>query len=103
MSINNVLYMDQYFKKKIKAIRDRTRQNVLEIGRQLTEVRGALNHEEFVSWLEVEFGWPERIAQRYMQAYEKYGLDAEKFPLETLFSVEDWPTVLSVIDENGSM
>ena len=95
----SVLYMDQYFKKKIEAIRDRTRKNVLEIGQQLTEVRDTLDHEEFVSWLNVEFGWPEKIAQRYIQAYEKYGLNAKEFPLETLFSVEDWPAVLSVIDE----
>ena len=35
----------------------------------------------------------EKMAQAYMHAYEEYGLDAEKFPLESLFSPEDFEDV----------
>jgi hypothetical protein len=73
-----------------KGIRYRASKQVLEIGQQLTEVRDALGHEEFVSWVKDQIGWPERIAQKYMQAYKEYGLDAEKFPLESLFYDEDF-------------
>ena len=57
---SNVLRIDQYFAEKIKGIRYRTSQYVLEIGQNLTEVRDVLDHEEFVSWVKNECGWPER-------------------------------------------
>jgi hypothetical protein len=87
---SNVLYIDQYYIEKIKGIRYRTSKQVLEIGKQLAEVRDVLGHEEFVSWVKDEFGWTEKIAQKYMQAYKEYELDAEKFPLESLFSPGDF-------------
>jgi hypothetical protein len=85
---SNVLHIDQYYKKKIEALRNRASKGVLEIGEHLTEVRDVLDHEEFASWVKYQCGWPEeiaeRIAQKYMQAYKEYGLDAEKFQLESL-------------------
>jgi hypothetical protein len=95
--------MDQYFREKIKDIRYRASQHILEIGQRLTKVRDILDHEEFAGWVKNECGWPEKIAEKiaqaYMQAYKEYGLDAEKFPLESLFSPEDFKDVQQVFDE----
>jgi hypothetical protein len=48
--------------------------NLIEIGRHLTEVKAKLKleigHGHFGRWLELEFGWTDRTARRYMQAYE---------------------------------
>jgi hypothetical protein len=93
MPKSNVLYIDQYYRDKIKAVRNRACKGVLEIGQELTEMKDILTHEEFADWVK-QCGWPavssERIANKYMQAYKEYGLDAEKFPLESLFSDEDF-------------
>jgi hypothetical protein len=87
---SNVLSIDQYYRDKIKVIRYRVSQQVLEIGRHMTEVKDTLGHEEFASWVEDEFGWTEKVAQAYMRAYKEHGLNAEKFQLESLFSPEDF-------------
>jgi hypothetical protein len=48
---SNVFYIDQYYRDKIKAVRNRACKGVLEIGQKLTEMRDILDHEEFVGWV----------------------------------------------------
>jgi hypothetical protein len=52
-------------------------QALFDIGRELKSVKGALPHGRFGSWLQHEFGWTERTAQRYMQAAEVFGDKAD--------------------------
>jgi hypothetical protein len=49
----------------------------LEIGRELIKVKEALGHGKFRPWLKAEFGWSERMAQRYVGAAEKLGEKAD--------------------------
>jgi hypothetical protein len=48
-------------------------QEIFRIGRELHNVKDALPHGAFGPWLEAEFGWNERTAQRYMRAAEVLG------------------------------
>jgi hypothetical protein len=55
------------------AIRDlgkRSIDNVIEIGRRLTEAKAIAGHGEFGPWLDREFAWTERTAQNFMRVYE---------------------------------
>jgi hypothetical protein len=47
-----------------------TVENVVEIGRRLTECKKLVGHGNWLPWLEREFGWSERTARRFMQAHE---------------------------------
>lgn len=52
---------------EIKA-RERTIwENILAIGNKLIEVKQSLGHGYFLAWVEKEFGWSERYAQKYMK------------------------------------
>jgi hypothetical protein len=46
--------------------------NILEIGARLREARNALYHGEWERWLDVEFGWSNRTARRYMSAAKAF-------------------------------
>jgi len=51
---------------EIKALMQRTAQDLIEIGQKLVEVKARLGHGIFGAWLQAEFEWSERTAQRYM-------------------------------------
>lgn len=56
-------------------IRERMRltaQTVLGIGAKLIEVKERLGHGYFGTWLEAEFGWTERTAQRFMSVAGRF-------------------------------
>lgn len=40
---------------------------IIETGRDLASIKESLGHGHFGPWLEAEFGWSARTAQRYMQ------------------------------------
>jgi hypothetical protein len=44
--------------------------DLIEIGRRLTECKLLLGHGAFSPWLEREFGWSDDTALRYMQVYQ---------------------------------
>lgn len=46
---------------------------VLQVGRDLIEAKGILGHGNFIPWLEAEFRWDERTAQRYMGVASELG------------------------------
>jgi hypothetical protein len=57
---------------EIRRLGQQTAENVIAIGRQLTEVKARLDHGQFGQWLAAEFAWSERTAQRFMQAHEVF-------------------------------
>ena len=42
------------------------RRSIIEIGRELIAAKGELRHGQWLPWLDQEFGWTERTAQRYI-------------------------------------
>jgi hypothetical protein len=47
-----------------------TTENVIAIGKHLTEVKGRLTHGQFGRWLAAEFRWSDRHARNFINAYE---------------------------------
>ena len=54
----------------IRGLAENVRRDVIEIGRHLIEAKRACGHGNWLPWLEREFGWTERTAQRFMQISE---------------------------------
>src|SRR5262245_14164338 len=48
-------------------------QAIFTIGKELMAVKETLGHGNFGRWLEAEFQWNDRTAQRYMAAYTTLG------------------------------
>lgn len=46
--------------------------SIIAVGELLLAVKAGLAHGDFGRWLETEFGWSERTAQRYMQVAEAF-------------------------------
>lgn len=62
---------------EIKSIVRRNTLEVFEIGQKLIEVKEKLGHGHYLSWLEFEFGWDERTAQRYVNVVEAFGAKSD--------------------------
>ena len=81
---------------KAAAIRElsrRTRENIIEIGRHLVEVRDQVDHGEWLDWIEAEFSWSDQTARNFIRVYElsrdpkfKTVLDLD-LPLRVLYQV----------------
>jgi CheY-like chemotaxis protein len=56
----------------IKKLLKRTAQDIIDIGKYLTEVKQSLQHGQFYPWLDAEFNWTPRTATRFMRAYNKF-------------------------------
>jgi Protein of unknown function (DUF3102) len=54
----------------IHALLERTRQDIIEIGRHLTEARNQVAHGAWLDWIEVEFEWSDQTARRFIHVYE---------------------------------
>ena len=70
---------------EIKRREKRAATDMIEIGKMLLDVRGRLEHGQFLPWIETEFGWQKTIAYSMMDVAEKlpkfgnlenYGLSA---------------------------
>jgi hypothetical protein len=57
----------------IRALGKRVVGDVIEIGRLLIECKKRIGHGNWLSWLEREFGWSDRTAERYISASELAG------------------------------
>jgi hypothetical protein len=44
-------------------------EDVIEIGRRLTEAKPIAGHGNWLAWLEREFGWSDKTAENYMRVY----------------------------------
>lgn len=51
---------------------NRTTQDIIDVGEQLTLVKNRLDHGQFGKWLTVEFAWSDRTARNFMSAYERF-------------------------------
>jgi Protein of unknown function (DUF3102) len=62
--------------RKAKEIQNRVRrakQDILDIGRLLIEVRSVLDHGQFENWLGQEIAWSPRTAYNFIYVYERFG------------------------------
>jgi uncharacterized protein (DUF2267 family) len=50
----------------------RSAQDIWEIGQRLVDVRSALKHGQFETWLKAEFGWSRRTAYNFINVYETF-------------------------------
>ena len=48
----------------------RTCQDIIEIGRHLTEARAHVGHGAWLDWIDTEFGWSSQTAYRFIHVYE---------------------------------
>ena len=58
---------------EIRLLIKRAGADILEIGRRLVECKKLVGHGNWLSWLDLQFGWDERTAQRFMSVYEFAG------------------------------
>jgi antitoxin (DNA-binding transcriptional repressor) of toxin-antitoxin stability system len=75
---------------EIRRLGKQTIENVVEIGRRLTECKKLVGHGNWLPWLDREFGWSHDTALNFMRVYEMAGSDSERvrnlnIPLRTLY------------------
>lgn len=58
--------------KEIKTYLGNTAQNIIEVGKRLTQAKSLVQHGEWRGWLENNFTLDERTAQRFMQISERF-------------------------------
>jgi hypothetical protein len=81
--------------RRIKFKAERTKQDLLDIGKELTEAKARLSHGQFGEWLAIEFDMSERSAQRFMSVYQTYGAKSDTVSLlsDTALYLLSGPTV----------
>jgi hypothetical protein len=57
----------------IRVLGRRTAQDVIEIGRRLSEAKEIAGHGRWLPWLEREFGWSDETARKFMRAADVVG------------------------------
>jgi hypothetical protein len=67
--------------RRIKTSGLRIRNDMIHIGRELTEAKARLPHGEFSNWLSTEFDMSDRSARRFMQIYTEFSDQPEAFSL----------------------
>ena len=60
--------------REIRALAKRTVYDINRIGELLTTVKGTLGHGNFGEWIDNEFGWSDRTANRFVAAYSKFDI-----------------------------
>lgn len=60
---------------EIKVLVRRSAQDIIDIGGKLIEVKARLRHGNFGDWLDAEFGWTDKTAQRFMWVADKFKND----------------------------
>jgi Protein of unknown function (DUF3102) len=55
--------------KAIRALGKRAVADIIEIGRRLTEAKAIAGHGNWLPWLEREFGWTDKTAEKWMHVY----------------------------------
>src|SRR5271166_377951 len=59
----------------IRVLGRQTVANVIEIGRRLTEAKALAGHGGWLPWLEREFGWTVKTAERFINVYDMSKFD----------------------------
>jgi pyruvate/2-oxoglutarate dehydrogenase complex dihydrolipoamide acyltransferase (E2) component len=65
----------QAWTRRIKGLAKRVAGDVVEIGRGLHEVKEELGHGYWLPWLDAEFGWTDRQAERFMNVHAAFESD----------------------------
>jgi Protein of unknown function (DUF3102) len=65
-------------------------ESIVAIGAELVKVKAAIGHGHYLPWLEAEFGWGERTAQRFVAVHECFGksdtvADLEQIDVSALY------------------
>ena len=55
---------------EIRRLGKRVIEDIIEIGRRLTECKKIVGHGNWLSWIEREFQWCDRTAERFIRIYE---------------------------------
>ena len=61
--------------KNIKKLIKRSSQDIIDIGKSLTDIKNRLDYGQFYAWLELEFDWSYRTAVRFMRVSERFASD----------------------------
>lgn len=61
----------------IKPRLKRAAEDIFVIGKELNATKALLPHGEYTKWLDVEFGLSERMAQRFVNVYERLGVKSD--------------------------
>ena len=72
---------------EIRKLMKRSAQDIFDIGNYLNEVKNKLGHGKFLDWVDLEFNWSSRTANRFMSV-------AQKFESDTLSNLELLPSAL---------
>lgn len=64
----------QYNTLEIKKLAKRSAENIIIIGKLLTETKLVLGHGKFGKWLEAEFSWTQKQAIRFMNVFAKFDI-----------------------------
>ncbi len=74
---------------EIKGLRKRVADDVVKIGKLLTESKAMMNHGSWSPWLETEFGWSDNTALNFMQVHAMVSKNAKfadlNFPVSSLY------------------
>jgi hypothetical protein len=65
----------------IKPRLKRAAEDIFVIGKELRATKALLPHGEYTNWLDVEFGLSDRMAQRFVNVYERLGVKSDKLSL----------------------
>jgi len=65
---------------EIRRLGKRTLADVIEIGARLTECKRICGHNNWLPWLDREFGWEETTAQRFMRVHKLAQSKSGKLP-----------------------
>jgi hypothetical protein len=71
--VANLAVDDPVLKKyatKIRRLRKRAQEDIIEIGRYLDQAQQHADHGTWLTWIEVEFGWSDQTARRFIHVYE---------------------------------
>ncbi len=72
---------------EIRKLMKRSAQDIFDIGNYLSEVKDKLGHGNFLDWVDLEFNWSSRTANRFMSV-------AQRFKSDILSNLELLPTAL---------
>jgi hypothetical protein len=75
--------------REIRKLRARVGRDIISIGRHLTEAKKFVGHGYWLPWLEREFGWSDKTAERFMNVYALGGkfdnLSNLELPISALY------------------
>jgi hypothetical protein len=87
----------------INALRKTASSTILEIGFRLIEAKALVEHGDWLPWLERNFQWTDRTAQRYISVYglaSKYDTVSDlELPLKALYQLAAPSTPAAAIEE----